>query len=303
MRILVCLVLGLLVVGSAAIADEVVLKDGRVIEGRVVSRTDGDVVIRSVVGLNEVTTTLKSSEIEAVRKGRSKAEDLLAEHKRRLAKINPQRPADWYRLAMWMKQQDGFEAAAAKAFARALELDPNHALTRKELGYVKGPDGEWSHGGDGAEAKPDADREAHMLAELMNALGLIGEEDARKELPWGVHPFEELNYRFYREGVARNEYLGLRYLQYGLPGMGGRGTVADLVTRQPFNHLDYFDEVVDPLSGTTTLVPRDMPAGASVPPIGAVWLDDVPAYNEAAGRFGWPTIPQIGITPRVPIQE
>ena len=304
MRSAYSLLLGTVLLAGLAAADEVVLSDGRVVEGKVIARTDDAVVVKTVVGLHEVTTTLDAKDVATVKKSRSRADGLLAEYRRLRSRIDPQRPEDLYRLGKWMLEHKGFEAGAKKLFERALELDPNHEATRKHLGYSKGPEGRWLAPGE--RPAPGADGGADMLVEIMSALGLSADEGSPyKEIPYGMHPFEELNYRFYREGPARNEYLGLRYRQYGLPGARTTGPL-DLVTKQMFDHTDFYDEVIDSLTGEKTLVPRTFPGGTpvtSLPQVGGVLIQDVPAYNAAAARFGFPTIPQVGVTPRIPLKE
>jgi hypothetical protein len=186
---------------------------------------------------------------------------------------------------------------------------------------VKLPGGGWGPAGAGREALtppaaadaakngPEAAKaasEAEMLSQLLDALlaEAPDEFEAVRQTPFGVHPFEDINYRFYLLGPARESYLGLRYTRYGYPGQN-RGCV-DLVTREPFDYTNYYDVVFDPLGGTTTLVPKAFPGGTGgspLPPLGAVWIQDVPAYNAAAGRFGWTTIPAVGVKSAIRLAE
>ncbi|MEW6072372.1 MAG: hypothetical protein AB1726_07190 [Planctomycetota bacterium] len=121
----------LLVLVAPAAGDVVVLKDGRKIEGEVVRRTATEVVVRTAAG----EVSFPAAGVAEVLEQKTREE----EYRDRLEAC--QSGEDFYRLGLWCREAR-LPQRAAKLFARAIEIDPDHAGARQELGFVR-HDGEW----------------------------------------------------------------------------------------------------------------------------------------------------------------
>lgn len=117
-RIVRNLLLGLVLTGGAASADDVFLKNGRKFEGVIAETTDTQVRIRMQGGV----VSLPKSQVLRVE---SKDSDLSGYLRRKeaLRKSPDARAGDWLELARWAKTQ-GLEQGAREAALIAAELDP-----------------------------------------------------------------------------------------------------------------------------------------------------------------------------------
>ncbi|HXG63180.1 MAG TPA: hypothetical protein VNO22_17555 [Planctomycetota bacterium] len=106
-------------------ADEIVLRNGSVIEG-IAHEKDGTVVVEVPAG----SITLDRREVAEIRRPRA----LVEEYERRLQDRDAQGPGAWYDLALWARQQ-GLESRAQILLRRVLEIDPDHEGARRALGY------------------------------------------------------------------------------------------------------------------------------------------------------------------------
>ncbi|HVG11121.1 MAG TPA: hypothetical protein VNM67_25685 [Thermoanaerobaculia bacterium] len=117
-RIASTLLLGFSLLGAAASADDVFLKNGRKFEGVIAETTDTQVRIRMQGGV----VSLPKSQVLRVE---SKDSDLSGYLRRKeaLRRSPDARAQDWLELARWAKAQ-GLEQGAREAALAAAELDP-----------------------------------------------------------------------------------------------------------------------------------------------------------------------------------
>jgi len=115
----------LLLLSAAVGADELHLKDGRIVAG-VVAR-DGD---RYTVVDRDKKETIKAAEVERVVKGRCFMDD----YAERVARVSKTDPEALYEFGSWL-QQEGWESRASVVFEQVLVLDPDHRGARRQLGY------------------------------------------------------------------------------------------------------------------------------------------------------------------------
>ncbi len=116
----------LALLGSLALADVVVLKDGRRIEGKVVRKTETEIVVETAVG----EMKFPRSEVKEIIEKKTRDE----EYEERLEACES--AEDFYQLGRWC-QRNRLKRRAEKLFRRAIEKDPDHAGARKELGFVR----------------------------------------------------------------------------------------------------------------------------------------------------------------------
>jgi hypothetical protein len=142
--------LGLLVLtfSGVLIADEISLKDGRIIDGEVLSQPgDPDVVVQTRVSGISATIRFKNEDVIAIHYGKTdnqRIQEAFAAKCQALTAKDAQSPqgADaWWLLAEEAKRL-GDTPAWRKLAQTTLERDPNHAPARLALGYVL-QDGKW----------------------------------------------------------------------------------------------------------------------------------------------------------------
>ena len=112
---------------SAAVADEVVLKNGSKIEGAVTE--EGNKII---IDVGSGTITVDRSDVKAI----NKSNGLVEEFERRQKEIRPGDIDGHWQLYQWSRQQEGFKARAERELRKILEMDPNHEGARRALGFV-----------------------------------------------------------------------------------------------------------------------------------------------------------------------
>jgi tetratricopeptide (TPR) repeat protein len=123
---LIAIALGL-ALPAAALADKVLLADGRVLVGRFVQDDRGARVIQGdqvqAVDPDSVLEILTSDQLA----------DILDQH---LAEIDPTDLTSLAQLAR-QAQRDGLADQAQQLWLDILEIDPEHEVARRELGYVR----------------------------------------------------------------------------------------------------------------------------------------------------------------------
>jgi hypothetical protein len=122
-----------LVLGSSALADEVVLRNGAVFTG--VVREEGE---RVVVQMDFGSMTFKKIDVRSI----VRSDDPLKEFDQKLQAA--QGAQGHYEVAMWARDR-GLTAKSNDVLRKAISLDPDHAEARKALGYEK-VEGKWLEG-------------------------------------------------------------------------------------------------------------------------------------------------------------
>jgi len=137
----------LLLLGALARGDTLVLKNGGKFEGKLVEKTRTHYVF-DIAGLGVQRFTL--DQVRRVDKG----ETIQDEFERRRKDLDPKSADAQFRLGLWCEEKK-LGRQAKRMFARALELDPDHAPTREKLGFVK-HEGTWRTAEEAAKAEADA---------------------------------------------------------------------------------------------------------------------------------------------------
>jgi hypothetical protein len=130
-----CLVVAcvLALLPGLAHADDVFLKGGGKVTGRVLSRTANSIEID--IGPGRVTLSMNS--VERIEEGRSS----LDEYHDRAAALRPGDSGGWLQLARWAAHE-GLYTQARVAYERVLDADPGQAEANRALGRVE-LDGRW----------------------------------------------------------------------------------------------------------------------------------------------------------------
>ena len=118
---------------APAVSDEIILKGGGRVSGRVVERTATRLSIETGPG----RVTLPMSRVEKIVEGRS-AIEVFAE---RSAELAPSDVQGWAELARWAEERDLFTQARL-AWQRVLDHDPGNASANASIGRVE-LDGAW----------------------------------------------------------------------------------------------------------------------------------------------------------------
>jgi tetratricopeptide repeat protein len=128
---------------AAAFADEVFLKSGGRVSGRVVSRTATSVEVD--VGAGRIA--VPASSVVRIEEGRSP----LHEYEERAGRIGAADVEAWIALGEWASAQ-GLSAQAREAFHRALAISPTDPRANAGLGNMQ-VDGRWVSEDEGYRAK------------------------------------------------------------------------------------------------------------------------------------------------------
>ncbi len=118
---------------AAALADEVFLKGGGKVSGRIVQRTATSVEID--VGAGHVT--LPMSRVERIQEGRSALQDYYD----RAGRLSSNDLAGWKEIAGWASAQ-GLATQAREAYERVLRINPSDPDANRARGNVE-MDGRW----------------------------------------------------------------------------------------------------------------------------------------------------------------
>jgi hypothetical protein len=125
--------LAVVLVPTTLLADDVILKSGGRVSGRIVQRTDAAVEVD--VGAGTVTITM--DRVERIEESRS----ALDEYHDRAGRLAASDTAGWLELARWASSE-GLSAQAGEAYHRVLVADPANAEANQALGNVL-MDGRW----------------------------------------------------------------------------------------------------------------------------------------------------------------
>jgi hypothetical protein len=135
--------LGAALAAGAASADEVILKSGGKVSGRVVSRTATTVEVD--VGAGRIS--VPASSVVRIEEGRS----ALQEYEERAGRVASNDVQGWLALGDWAAGQ-GLSSQAREAYNRARSASPNDARANEALGNVQ-VGGQWMSEDDSYRAK------------------------------------------------------------------------------------------------------------------------------------------------------
>ena len=166
--------LAVVLLPAIALADRVVLKDGRVFEGRA-SEADGKVLVE----LNLGTISFPAGEVESIERGPTSGDML----EWQLSQIDRTDPAALFQVAEWARQRD-LATQSDDLLREVISLKPEHAQARKLLGFVPA-DGKWLKvpaALELAESKVNAGKCEGLLNDLLPAIiDLAGSAAERRQ--------------------------------------------------------------------------------------------------------------------------
>ena len=122
----------LFLISSFVMADEVKLKDGRILSGQVVRKGS-----KVYVSDRDAKYVLKGSEIEKIEAKKS----FMDEFDKRLAALEDDDSEAIYEFGLWLEENE-WATRAQRAYERVIEIDEDHRGARRKLGY-KLFEGEW----------------------------------------------------------------------------------------------------------------------------------------------------------------
>lgn len=156
---------------SVLSADEIILKDGRKVEGTIIFKDANKITIQTKYG----PVDFKMSEVKEVIEKKTK--DQLYEEM--VQKTNPRDTKELMTLVSWCKE-NGMISKQKKHLRQIISLDPNHEEARKLLGYVK-HQGKWVTEKEKQKMEEEAAREEKIAAGLVEYNGeWMPKEDVEK---------------------------------------------------------------------------------------------------------------------------
>lgn len=132
MKRILTLALALALFAGSAPADDLLLKDGRTLTGKVVDEGKR----YTIVDRDRIYAVAKS-DVQSIETGRC----LMNEYDERLAALPVEDAEAIFEFGLWLKESD-WESRARRAFEEVLSLDADHRGARRELGYQL-YEGEW----------------------------------------------------------------------------------------------------------------------------------------------------------------
>jgi len=147
----IALVMVVLVLSGVALADVLVMKDGRRIEGIVLEETPTKVKIQTGLSVLE----FDRSKIESIERKKTRRQEFAE-------RFEAAKTADEFHVVGLWAEGKRLRQQAKKAMRRAIEVDADHAKARVWLGFVRYRD-EWMTPEE-RETRMAADAEADMLA-------------------------------------------------------------------------------------------------------------------------------------------
>ncbi len=118
----------LMLMAGVAAADEVQLRNGRKITNCIAKQTGDKVSVE--IGLGSMV--LDGKDVEAIKEGDCPLKEYAA---KREAVGSSKKAADWYALATWCKE-NGISKHLQPLMQKVIELEPNHEMARRALGYT-----------------------------------------------------------------------------------------------------------------------------------------------------------------------
>lgn len=166
---------------ATSAGDVIHLKDGRKVEGKVISKDDKVVKIETKFGTQEFTV----DEIERIESKQTPEE----EYQERLKDTNLKDTDAVFELVAWCKENK-LEKYSKKHLRAIIELDPNNKKAREMLGYVE-HQGKWYTPRELEKMKADADREEKLAAGLVEYKGEWMKKEDVENLQKGLVKYEE----------------------------------------------------------------------------------------------------------------
>ena len=177
---MVVLVICFFILCGYSFGDIIHFKDGRKIEGEIISKDQEKVQIKTRFGTKEFLLT----EIESIEEKKTKEE----EYKDRLEKTDSTDVEALISLAKWCKEQK-LESQSKKHLKDIIKLDPNQEEAREMLGYVKF-EGKWVLKKELEALQAEKEREEKLAAGLVEYNGeWLPKEDVEK-LKQGLVKYE-----------------------------------------------------------------------------------------------------------------
>lgn len=187
-----------LLLAASALADVVVTRDGRRIEGTVVAETATEVRIRTRLG----EISVPRADVVSIERGKSRRQ----EYDERFAAARS--AEEFCALGLWADEKK-MRQDARRAMNRALELDPAHAGANTWLGRVQYK-GEWMTPEE-RDLRMTADREAEMTARGLVRYGdtwVTPEERAKLEQGLVLHEGRWIPFADAQRALGLEEWLG-----------------------------------------------------------------------------------------------
>lgn len=168
---LVIMLMAFLFICSTVSADVIHLKDGRKVEGSIVSKDANKVSIQTKFGIVEFAM----SEVKSIEEKKTK--DQLYEEM--LKNTDARDTTALMKLANWCKE-NRMSSKANKHLKQIIDLDPNHAEAREMLGYVKF-EGRWVTKKEQEKLQEEAEAKEKEAAGLVKYNGeWLPKEDVEK---------------------------------------------------------------------------------------------------------------------------
>ncbi|MFC1588467.1 tetratricopeptide repeat protein [Planctomycetota bacterium] len=130
MRKVLLLLLTAVLLCCPVFAEILIMKNGRKVEGKIISEDDSKLVFRTNSGMQ---ITYKKSDIKEIDREHVAAEDVYAN---KLKEMDDQSAEDHFQLAGWCKQNFNRKKARVH-WQKAIEINPDHEGARTALGFIK----------------------------------------------------------------------------------------------------------------------------------------------------------------------
>ena len=168
---MIIMIMAVLFVCATVSADVIHLKDGRKVEGEIVSKDANKVSIKTKFGIVE----FPMSEVKSIEEKKTK--DQLYEEM--LKNTNARDTDALMKLVKWCKE-NRMSSKASRHLKQIISLDPNHAEAREMLGYVKF-EGRWVTKKEKEKLEAEADAKEKEAAGLVKYNGeWLPKEDVEK---------------------------------------------------------------------------------------------------------------------------
>lgn len=241
---------------ASAFADEIQLRNGGSLHGRILEDAGGKLKVEVASG----TVTVDRDDVVSIRPERTAMDDF----DERLATVSEDAPS-YARLGAWAERR-GLKRHAREMFGKALEFDPENEAARRALGFVL-HEGQWRTREevnlamglvlDGGQWVTPAERLLHETAavetELARLKGRIEKERIALEKRFEPKPERVVERRpAYVLGIQPALYHGPRsfppvwFYPYPVIYYGGGGMIAPAVPATPGSLVVSFDNPFGP---------------------------------------------------------